>query len=212
MQSKDLENLIKQAIFEKAKEYQEDRSDTIHITDLTGCIRRSYYIKKYGFPLDEKMSFWLLFGAVVHDMLTPVIARFLNGEREVRTIYEYKGIEIQATVDVLAKDVVVELKTCNKLPYQPYQSHIEQINAYMHIFDKPKGLIVYISRAKLGVRVFEYYGNAELFHYTLSKAITLKKALEDDVPPPCNLPIAERKFYCKECPFRTQCLDEAEFL
>jgi len=209
---KELEELIRQAIFKKAREYQEDRSNTIHVTDLTGCIRRSYYIKKHGFPLDEKRSFWLLFGAVVHDMLTPVIAEFLNGVREVRTVYEYKGVEIQATADVLADDVVVELKTCNKIPYQPYQSHIEQINAYMHIFDVPKGMIVYISRTQLDVRIFDYYGDWQLLQHTLDKAVVLNNALKNNIPPPCNLPLAERKFYCRDCHFKTQCLSNSEML
>ena len=209
---KELEELIIQAIFNKAKQYQEDRSNTIHVTDLTGCIRKSYYIKKHGFPLNEKMAFWLLFGAVVHDMLTPIIAEYLNGEREVRTVYEYQGVEIQATADVLADDVVVELKTCNKLPYNPYSSHIEQINAYMHIFDKPKGLIIYISRTQLGVRIFDYYGDWQLFQYTLDKAKVLKNALDNDIPPPSNLPLAERKLYCKECPFKTLCQSDSELL
>ncbi|MHA1828793.1 MAG: GxxExxY protein [Candidatus Heimdallarchaeaceae archaeon] len=209
---KELEELIIRAIFNKAKELQEDRSDTIHVTDLTGCIRKSYYIKKHGFPLDEKMAFWLIFGALVHDILTPVIAEHLNGEREVRTVYEYKGVEIQATVDVLAEDVVVELKTCNKIPYQPYQSHIEQINAYMHFFDVPLGIIVYVSRTQLGVKIFEYYGDWQLLQYTLDKAIILNNALENNTPPPCNLPLSERKFYCRECYFKTQCLSDSEML
>jgi len=108
--------------------------------------------------------------------------------------------------------VVVELKTCNKLPYNPYSSHIEQINAYMHIFDKPKGLIVYISRTQLGVRIFDYYGDWQLFQYTLDKAKVLKNALDNDIPPPSNLPLAERKLYCKECPFKTLCQSDSELL
>jgi len=79
---KELEELIIRAIFNKAKQYQEDRSNTIHVTDLTGCIRKSYYIKKHGFPLNEKMAFWLLFGAVVHDMLTPIIAEYKSKLRQ----------------------------------------------------------------------------------------------------------------------------------
>ena len=206
---KELEDLIRQAILESAREYQQDRRDSIHITDLTTCLRRSYYTKKLGFPLNEKIAFWLLFGAVIHELLTPVIAKYLNGEREVQTTYKYQGIEIQATADVLADDVVVELKTCNKLPYSPYKSHLEQINAYIHIFDVPKGLIVYISRTQLEVRIFDYYGDADLFYHTLEKAKILKYALDKGVPPPCNIPITERKFYCKECPFKDICVNDS---
>ena len=124
--------------------------------------------KKLGFPMNEKMAFWLLFGAVVHELLTPVIAEALGGEREVRTVYEYDGIEIYGTADVLAPDVVVELKTCNRLPERPYKSHLEQLNAYMHFFDRPKGLVIYISRMQLGIRTFEYYGDMNLLLDTLA--------------------------------------------
>ena len=209
---KELEDLIRQAILTKASKYQEDRSDSIHVTDLTGCIRRSYYIKKHGFPLNERRAFWLLFGAIVHEMLTPIIAEHICGEEEVKEVYEYKGVKIQATADVLGRDVVVELKTCNKLPYNPYPSHVEQINAYMHIFGKPKGLIVYISRAQLGIRTFEQSGDWDLFKMTLDKAVLLKNAIERGVPPPCNLPLHTRKLFCNDCAFRTQCHQDSELL
>ena len=207
---KELEDLIKRAILELVKKYQINKRDTIHITDLTTCLRKSYYTKKYGFPMDEKTAFRILFGVIVHELLTPVIAEYLNGKREVRTTYKYQGIEIQATPDVLANDVVVELKTCNKLPYSPYKTHLEQLNAYLHIFNVPKGLIVYISRTQLGVRIFDYYGNADLFYHTMEKARILKYALDKDVPPPCNISISARKTYCKDCPFKNICVSDSE--
>ena len=209
---KDLEDIIKQAILKKAKKLQEDRSKTIHVTDLTGCIRKSYYIKKHGFPFSEKVAFWLLFGSLVHESLSPVIARRINGETEVRTKYKYKGVEILATADVLGDNEVIELKTCKNLPYSPFHSHVEQINAYMHMFGKPRGVIVYISRTQLGVRVFEQLGDWDLFKRTLDKAVLLKTALDKDVPPPCNLPLHLRKVYCKDCPFRVRCTQDSELL
>ena len=110
----------------------------------------------------------------------------------------------------VANDVVVELKTCNKLPYSPYKTHLEQLNAYLHIFNVPNGLIVYISRTQLGVRIFHYYGNADLFYHTMEKAKILKYALDKDVPPPCNISISARKTYCKDCPFKNICVSDSE--
>lgn len=200
-----ISELIENRIIELAKKYQEDRSNTIHVTDLTTCIRKSYYIKKYGFPMDKKMAFWMLFGALVHEIVNPTIAEAFNGQTEVRKTYKFGDIEIEATPDILTDNMVIEVKTCARVPERPYSSHQEQINAYLHIFDRPKGLIVYISRTELDIRTFEYYGDAQLFNYTLDKALALYKALESNTPPDCNIPLSERKFYCRNCQFRHLC-------
>ena len=206
-----LEDVIKQVIHKLAVEMQENRSDSIHVTDLTTCIRRSYYIKKHGFPMDEKMSFWLLFGQMVHQIIAPEIAKTLGGETEVRRVFEWNGVKVYATADVLTDKYVIELKTCNRLPENPYLSHVEQVNAYMHIFDRPIAKIVYISRTALQTRVFDYYGDWQLFIHTMQKAVVLHKHLQLGTPPPCNLPPQDRKFYCNNCPFTKKCYEDTEF-
>ena len=205
----ELHEVIKQAIHRIATELQNSRENEIHVTDLTTCIRRSYYMKKHGFPMDENMAFWLLFGHIVHRIVAPEIAKALDGDVEVEKVFEWDGVEIHATADILTDKYVIELKTCNRIPQHPYESHLEQVNAYMHIFDKPIAKIVYISRSQLETKVFTYYGDWQLFIYTMQKATVLHKHLQLNTPPPCNLPPSDRKFYCKNCPFLSKCQEDA---
>jgi len=200
-----IRTLIKQTFIKSINKVNQSDNKTIYITDLVGCIRRSYYIKKYGFPVDESTALWLLLGTMFHDLIIPVIAEALNGQKEVPTMYSYEGVDIRGRVDILLDDAVIELKTCTKLPMKPKLSHVEQVNAYMHFFNKPKGVLVYVSKIQADVAVFECNKNPHMFQQTLEKAKILKEAIENNTPPEVNLPLSVRRQFCASCQFFDKC-------
>jgi len=205
----ELSEIIKKAVYNKALEIQHDRSDGIHVTDLTTCLRRSYYIKKHGFPMNEKLAYWLLFGQVIHDMVEKEIAEYYNGKAEMQGYIKWDNVKVHATCDVLTDQYVIEIKTCNRIPYKPYDNHREQLNAYLHIFNRQIGKLVYISRSQLQSHVFTIQPEYTLFVETMQKAVVLDQALKNNKPPRCNLSLDQRKFYCRDCPYKDKCTDDA---
>ena len=206
--SQKLKNLVKQTLINSATKNGIKENKKIYVTDLVGCIRRSYYIKKYGFQVDESTALWLLFGGLFHDLITPAIAEAFKGQKEVSINYKFEDVEIHGRVDVLLDDSIIELKTCSKLPIKPKLSHVEQLNVYMNILNKKIGYLVYISKVQADTVVFECEKNHRMFQQTLEKAKLLKKALDNDIPPEVNLPLSARRQFCDSCPFYEKCTSD----
>ena len=58
---------------------------------------------------------------------------------------QLEDFKIVGSVD-LVTDKVIELKTCNRFPARPYQSHIYQVQCYLEALNKQEGVIVYMEK------------------------------------------------------------------
>ena len=198
----ELENAVKYALYSYMLRKEKIYAD-IQVTDLTQCLRKSYFIKKEQNKFDEP-SVTLIVGILLHDIILRELETFLDGNKEILTVhvipYGNEYIKLYAMCDFLAKDYVLELKTCFKPPEKPVDRHIEQVNAYLHIFNREKGYIVYLSRNDLKLNVFEITKNKEMWNNTISRAIRLHEALErNEAPEP------EPSVLCKYCVFKHKC-------
>jgi len=192
---------IDEIVIEIAEEMQEDRSNEIHVTDLVGCIRASYFKKIYGARFNLTQAISVILGLGLHELFIPFLAGKLNGEYEVEM--EYEGIKGKA--DIVTDEYVVEVKTVNNIPYKPYKSHLEQLNFYMQVLNKSKGLLLYIGKISHVTKLYEFFGDKDMFLKTLEKGKELKEALEKRKPPKCNLSLVEQRIYCKNCMYRREC-------
>ena len=201
----DLESIL-QTVFHRLalKQYKEGK-ETIGVTDLTTCLTKSYFIKKHGFPIDVELNLWALVGTAFHTTILPELAEITDGVVEPVKRFNYDNVTITAIPDLVTDNYVIELKTCNKIPDKPYPNHIEQTNAYMHIFDKYIGKIIYISRSQFRFKVYTILQDHELFNKTMQKAVILNNAIKRDKPPKPCLDEDQLKFYCKRCAFRYNC-------
>jgi len=200
-----IESFVFDTLLEIIKEMdKEEHEEGIFITDVTGCLRASYYRKVLGERLPEKIRFQTLIGKATHEFLIPRLAFRLGGDIEVRT--EYRGIRGRA--DIVTKDYVIELKTVSNIPTTVYRSHAEQLNFYLFALKKEYGYVVYLNRKTGVVRVREVKKDEKLLEITLVKAKELKEAIENKIPPKPHVPIRELKTLCSYCPFNSECLKE----
>jgi len=201
---KPIDILIEESIIEHVKETFEERTE-IHVADLTTCLTKSYFTKKYGLKFSRNTAYWVLFGDYIHNIILPRLAKKLNGKYEVETIYEHDNVQIGAKADIITDKEIYELKSCRYLPKEPYEHHIEQINFYLYVFERNLGNIIYIRRDNSDVRVFRVYPSIELFFKTLAKAKILKRAIDQDKPPKPCIKDDFRKFLCRDCQYNLRC-------
>ena len=199
-----ISNLVKSSINKAVLNMQEDRSSEIHVTDLTTCIRRSYFEKVYGRKINYPNSLFILRGILVHEAILEQLAKELKANYEIEI--EYKGIK--GRIDLLTEKEVIEIKTINKVPIFPYSGHLEQLNFYCFASDRDVGILVYVGIADGKVISFEHYANREMLDKTLEKFVKLKESLEQLVPPSSNLDLVSRKIFCPNCPYRDKCEEE----
>jgi len=147
----------------------------VQVTDIAYCPRKAYYEKKHG--KREYTSNWSIFtGILLHDVLLKAMAEYLKADAEVLTVelFEFScgKVKLYAMCDLLTDNYIVELKTTSYLPEAPRYNHLLQLEAYLRLFDREYGYLVYIER---------HYGNRVIFKHRRDEQLyqTLLMRLED---------------------------------
>jgi len=116
----------------------------IHVTDLTGCLRKAWYEKTQTQPEYLHSRAYLVIGNAMHGHLEN-----FQGEGEAERKIEALGIE--GTMDMYHEGVIVDYKTTRWLnpAKTPYGSHAQQVNIYAEMmrslgFDVKRLFIQYI--------------------------------------------------------------------
>ena len=120
---------------------RQDRSKEIHVTDLTGCLRRAWYSKTMQLPEypHETLLRWM--GTHFHSAAETENDQFFESEVPI----EWNGLV--GTIDVLYKDNSIKDFKFSRWLYPhklPYGSHALQVNIYGFMLRKngrkPKSL------------------------------------------------------------------------
>lgn len=107
----------------------QDRSGEVHVTDLTGCVRKAYWEKVDPQPRYVHEGLVLVLGTAVHG--------FLEGSDDhMDCELPLEGLGVQGTADVVYQDGrVVDYKTTRWMypDKLPYGSHALQVNIYAEL-------------------------------------------------------------------------------
>lgn len=163
-------------------------------------------------------AFYFKIGSAFEDVVEKA---FLNAgillEREMRIESYHPELNVSGRIDFViageTEPLLVELKTCGKLPEKPKAPHLAQLQVYLVLTGMEKGVVWYISRS-----VSDYSGDLKqrAFEITLSekeRAKVLNKmvlgqlyANENSLPP---IPKGMKKYKCGFCPLVPVCWDGA---
>lgn len=149
---------------------------------------------------------------VLHDILCIGLAEHFEGDYEVQEVYEHNGIKIHARCDVLLNDEVWEIKI--KMHRQkPNIIDYRQLNAYLHIYNKPVGRFIILTLNDNGkhkrhykpVNVVKVTPNHKMFLELLIRAEYLKRCLESNTEPQVQMSENEKKLLCTRCVYKQLC-------
>ncbi len=178
---------------------------TIHVSEVTGCLRKSYYNRKLATRLTELQQISILFGNGIHHQLQELLrGKGWVIEYEVR--YNFKKFELIGHVDAYnpKNNIILEIKSTSKAPEKPYEEHVRQINAYLAMTKSKKGYIIYITKNGR-VKVFPITFDKKLWDNTIKRAFYLFYSLRDNKPPK-----PEPSILCKYCPWKWRCYKRKE--
>lgn len=221
-----------------AHDEHEDRAKEIHVTDLTGCLRKAYYSKT-----EQSADY-------VHEMLTRSLGTFTHAGLETDNdefLFSELPVahnDIVGRIDTLYKDGrLIDIKTTRWIypDKLPYGSHSLQVNIYAHMLrkngrDVNKIQIQYIDmsgpskcrKCKVPVRMFDgelkcpncfqYVTNAHLGALLVDVPIMDEAEIEMHVNERVEtlkaalsiqmVPEAEPGFLCAYCSFQEICNPE----
>jgi CRISPR/Cas system-associated exonuclease Cas4 (RecB family) len=143
---------ILEKFYEAMKRDSKDNDDEeIHVSSLCyDCMRKVYYQmtrKEQYFDLKTMITFWM--GRAIHN--TPIL-------KESEIPLKWKGIV--GTCDEYEDGVLLEKKTCTKIPMNPNQHHVKQTEYYAFMLNESKrpvtqAFVAYIDLANREIQPFE---------------------------------------------------------
>ncbi|RLE85690.1 MAG: hypothetical protein DRJ41_00680 [Thermoprotei archaeon] len=192
--------IIKSAIIKNVKkEYTLDKNK-IFVTEVTGCIRQSFFNRIFLGELNYNAAFRILRGVLLHEWLAEKLPIGLD---EVRNRDQLRGeidlgngAMLVGRADYLIGDYIVELKTTSRRKLEkPLDEHVKQVMLYMHMFNKEKGIIIYL-HDNGNITSFTINKEDDLIKELIEKARKLFSSLKSG-----HAPKAEIGQYCRWCPW-----------
>ena len=204
-------------------------------TELSACVRGSYYARVFPQEYDNKSYRNFLLGNVLHDVFQTnldyklrekVLGKVLEGKiryLENEKSYHYliplektdnQRIIISGRLDSIIflhgydKPVVVDYKTTSMLKYSmdaPKDAHVAQLNFYLGCTLADYGMVVYVDKKNLEVVQHTVDWSATKFNEMIDYAITLNKHLNAGTVPPCDLVKMKKEGYCNYCNYAQKC-------
>lgn len=172
----------------------------IHVSEVTGCLRKAYYARTRAFKLTPGEAIILL-GSQIHEAVQEVLAG-MGFEPEFEVAVKRDGIKLVGHIDAYHPDenVVLELKTVRRVPKEPYRSHRFQAEIYGAIVEASEIYIIYISRNDGDVKVFKTSWSENTLDFAVKRAKLLSDCLDKREPP-----MREPSHLCDFCPFKLEC-------
>jgi len=194
-----LEHIYKTTV----KDYEYYRDESIHVTELTYCLRKAYLRRKIEQPPEKTIDgLWFFYrGLIFDEMWTGLFPR-----NQVRVTHRIpNGPTIVGRIDFIAYEpdpVIYELKTISTLKAvnEPKEEHVIQTKFYSWCENVQKARIIYVSFE--GVRIFDIdCSNVDEVVENLEwRAVTLYECLKKNKIPP-----KEDTWECNYCELKELC-------
>jgi CRISPR/Cas system-associated exonuclease Cas4 (RecB family) len=176
---------------------KEREDNTIHVSDLTSCMRRSFF--NIYFNAQPKPTPAMLQGKLFHVALEKVLKSddsFADAEFEVECSYSLEnGWKLKGRADVVTSEAVYEFKFTKGTKYnQASTMYFAQLSAYLKMIQKPRGYLVLVDRETFDVQVLEVSEIDDLWNTVLQDANILIDHLQRG-----SIPIYKSPLFSWEC-------------
>lgn len=197
---------ISKAISRAVSVIEEKKLTEVSVTDISSCLRASYYASIYGRPPTEKM----LIGLDSHAYFARQLSRAISELYGVQCVEEYDVDygPVKGRADLVCGDVVIELKFTS-IPNESnvfVKAYERQLKYYMAITGIKRGYLVMMSFDFSKYTVKEYVitdsERGQLLREIEERAAILLRAKQLQDPPP-----KEKDAWCGMCRWKNECFN-----
>jgi len=143
-----VDNLVRDSYLRHNEIVEDLEKGKIHVSLLVRCPRYRELLKRYGHLFHPPTP--TLVGQLIHAGVREVLGHLKGTEYEVRKEREVGDHVVVGTADILRPGEVIEVKYMRShKDDKPLPHHLLQLRAYMWLFDKPKGRLLYISHDRI---------------------------------------------------------------
>ena len=161
---------------------------TIHLQEVTKCLRRSYYDRIDPNEI-ERRGF--------NELLSGLLRKLQYGSEPKE--FALDEIKLKAQVDMITDDSILLFRSALGELENPQANDILFLNACMWIYDKVDGVIVYITGDKKEI-TFSLTRNKKMFEETIRRVRVFNDLLKEQ-----KTPILEPSPDCSDCQYFERC-------
>jgi CRISPR-associated exonuclease Cas4 len=161
---------------------------TIHLHEVVHCLRRSYYDRIDPQEVQRKGF---------NELLSGLLRKLQYGSDPKE--FNIDDIKLKGQVDMLIDDSIFLFRGATGELENPHADDVLYLNACMWIYDKPDGIIVYLTGDRKET-TFSISRNKKMFEEIVRRVRVLNDLLKDQ-----KTPILEPSTECSECQYYERC-------
>ena len=192
MGDRDFRGIIENALNSIGKELEIDIDSadiqTIHLHEVVHCLRRSYYDRIDPQEVQRKGF---------NELLSGLLRKLQYGSDPKE--FNIDDIKLKGQVDMLIDDSIFLFRGATGELENPHADDVLYLNACMWIYDKPDGIIVYLTGNRKET-TFSISRNKKMFEEIVRRVRVLNDLLKDQ-----KTPILEPSTECSECQYYERC-------
>ena len=192
MGDKDFRNIIQNAIESIGEELEieidEKDNKTIHLKEVTQCLRRSYYDRVEPLKI-QRRGF--------NDLLSGLLRKLQYGSESKE--FAIDDINLRGQADMIVDDSIILFRSAIDELENPVANDLLYLNACMWIYNKDDGIIVYITGDRKET-TFSLTRNKKMFEEVIRRVRVLNDLLKEQ-----KIPILEPSTECSECQYYEKC-------
>jgi CRISPR-associated exonuclease Cas4 len=167
----------------------------ISVEEASSCLRIAYFDRKEPVERTHKQ----MISSIIQKRSLNIMEKPAEGEIEAGP-----NVKLVGRADRVEDDVVMIFRNTPELPEMPYAEHFIQLNAYLHIFGKQEGAIIYFDDEGNEME-FIVPRSKKLLNETLRRARILNTMLKNGI-----VPALEPSTTCFSCPYNEKCYYPSE--
>jgi len=201
------------------RELNEKKIGKYYPSECGNCIRKSWYSYKTPKETDKDLIKIFQAGNLIHEFIVDVLKSEKNPEitligSEVPFKIELDELIVSGRIDNIIKVeldnkiFLVEVKSASSINFVdvPSESHVMQLQLYMHQQNIHNGLILYIEKNTLKTKVFEIKYDFNIIEEALNRFKALHRFLVlDELPDPEARIEKDMNWQCKNCSYKEEC-------
>ena len=192
MGDRDFRGTVENALSSIGKELEIDIDSadiqTIHLHEVVQCLRRSFYDRIDPKEVQRKGF---------NELLTGLLRKLQYGSDPKE--FDIEDIKLKGQVDMLVDDSIFLFRGSSNELENPLANDVLYLNACMWIYDKPDGIIVYVTGDRKET-TFSISRNKKMFEEVVRRVRVLNDLLKER-----KTPILEPSTECNDCQYYERC-------
>jgi len=201
-------------LWEEEEAHHVRKEGVYYPSAIGSCLRKQYYMYTVERkPSSEKLAVFAtgkgVHKAVAEALSVSGVVKVESEEVETRLSVS-KDVQLKGRIDILVVEVngervVVEVKSTSRLPENPHENHLLQLQTYLHAAGLKRGILLYWDKRTGRVKTFEVEKDEKYLAKVAERAIVLHEHLKRGTPPLKEAVLENRLWECDLCEFYDIC-------